>query len=259
LKKNNDGAGIYKNYKLQIETILKNMKINIWKIGTLLLLGIFLLVGGVLLGKFLSNGNNNASTSNQTQNLSKNTNTKQNLSDLDTKKVSGEVFIVTKGSDNVKLGLINVIAVPEEIFESNLKAREIDIKAKIEKAKNSANDCTNKVNAFYEGKYKGDVSSMMSNCGTIFQEVKDLPNLLMDSLPKEVFSTVTNADGKFSFNLPSNGKYTILAKGKRTVGDSEEKYYWLETVDTSKDNQTIILSNNNLVEVTHMRVLFKVF
>ena len=67
------------------------------------------------------------------------------------------------------------------------------------------------------------------------------------SLPNEITKTKTDADGKFSLSLPA-GKYALAARASREVFRDTENYYWLIWVDASSQNQTIMLSNDNLFE-----------
>ena len=59
----------------------------------------------------------------------------------------------------------------------------------------------------------------------------------------------TDADGKFSVNLPRESSFVLAAKAQRMVGDESEMYYWWTTVEIpDKDEFELFLSNDNLVE-----------
>jgi hypothetical protein len=72
-------------------------------------------------------------------------------------------------------------------------------------------------------------------------------------LPEPQQTTKTDADGKFTFKVPS-GAYVLVATSSRNagvdvIGDEsfprKEFYYWMVKVDASSD-QTIMLANDNL-------------
>jgi hypothetical protein len=57
----------------------------------------------------------------------------------------------------------------------------------------------------------------------------------------------TDADGKFAIEVPQTGTFVIAAKAKRSFGDREEDYYWLQPISLDGEQQRIQnLSNNNL-------------
>ena len=66
-----------------------------------------------------------------------------------------------------------------------------------------------------------------------------------DGIPVPVAMANTDADGKFRARLPA-GKYVVAASTARKVGTSEETYYWLVQIDTSRKNESLMLSNDNL-------------
>jgi hypothetical protein len=61
----------------------------------------------------------------------------------------------------------------------------------------------------------------------------------------------TDADGKFVIQIPESGRFVIAAQAKRSVGDSTERYYWLQPISLEGQQQlTQNLSNNNLTSTT---------
>ena len=61
----------------------------------------------------------------------------------------------------------------------------------------------------------------------------------------------TDADGKFVIQIPESGRFVIAAQAKRSVGDSTERYYWLQPTSLEGQQQlTQNLSNNNLTSTT---------
>lgn len=66
-------------------------------------------------------------------------------------------------------------------------------------------------------------------------------------LPKErLLSTKTDADGNFSFDLPTGvaRDYAVISFANRSIPGGEEIYFW--AIKVSKDTRHVILSNDNL-------------
>jgi len=57
----------------------------------------------------------------------------------------------------------------------------------------------------------------------------------------------TDADGKFTMQIPLTGEFVIGAQTDRLVGTETEVYYWLQSVSLEGQQQRVLnLSNNNL-------------
>lgn len=127
-------------------------------------------------------------------------------------EIKGDVFIVTKGAENYKLGLIKVTAIPEDVIQPY-------INNKISQRK----DLTD-----YE------------SAETYFDDVY---------FPQGVTSATTDAEGKFTLKLPKPGRYAIAARAERNVINKTEEYYWLVWINADgRATKTIMLSNNNLTD-----------
>jgi hypothetical protein len=124
--------------------------------------------------------------------------------------LSGEVFVVTAGRENVKLALVEIKAIPEEEINAYLKARYTEIKGYPVPSPNA-------VEKYFSG------------------------------LPSGTATAMTNADGKFTITLPK-GRFVLAAQSFRRVFDSTENYYWLVWVKSDgRQPPPLILSNHNLV------------
>ena len=171
--------------------------------------------------------------------------------------VSGEVFVVTKGAGNMKLALVDVKAIPSQIFYSALESRKQEVQSAIQQRFKNANDCNDLINKFRAGqKVAEGTEALMTRCVGVFREYEALPEILMQKLPAETQSSTSNSEGKFSFKLPQNTKYVILGKGRRSVGDKEENYYWLQDVEINSETTNVMLSNNNLMQPDMTRLAY---
>lgn len=207
-------------------------------------------------------------------------------------ELKGNVFIVTQGAQNIKLGLVEVTAIPEDkiapYIASKKSVREAELKLEYDEAKkqfDTAEQSYNRAESKFDGKKKdtlNDYRDAIEGRGFSDQNSSDLyfvqlerekakrqldessarlndvreklnsilaPEVYFAGLPSGIAKATTDADGKFSIKLPSNGKFAIAAHGQRRVVDSTEEYYWLTwvTMDGS-ESKSIILSNNNLME-----------
>jgi hypothetical protein len=74
------------------------------------------------------------------------------------------------------------------------------------------------------------------------------PDIFYHRLPAPYSSSQTNADGKCEFKLPANKKWIIAAKSERLAAGETEGYVWIvELPENFQSNDTLMLSNNNLL------------
>jgi hypothetical protein len=103
------------------------------------------------------------------------------------------------------------------------------------------------------------VTAARSNAENAEAEVKklqaaldDFPtagDYLNDFSPTASQETKTDSDGKFSFNYPMNGSFTLFATAQRVILNKTETYYWLVNAPTNVAKAQILLSNDNLATV----------
>ena len=212
-------------------------------------------------------------------------------------EISGEVFVVTQGAGNYKLGLVEISAIPEkdiQPFVTALQLKEAEeiktAQAAYDKAKKdtdsaiavysrSVNKYTEQSNYVDTLKNSDHLSGEDLNKG--FKTLNDMnwtedennknkkaaessneallkakidllnaesPERYFTDLPKAITTSTTNSDGKFSLKIPLAGKYALFAKSTRKVGDKNELYYWIVTINANGQPQNLILSNNNTTD-----------
>ncbi|MGD0059678.1 MAG: zinc ribbon domain-containing protein [Verrucomicrobiia bacterium] len=169
--------------------------------------------------------------------------------------LEGEVFIVTKGGQNYKLGLVTVGIEKAEVLRKYLDEVKHDPDVvKRRKAYEAAGAAATA--ALDNWKKLG-----MENDGfPEYEEAQKKASEALDayedflvnvSLSFEVFSaphsTKTDADGHYTMPVPGPGSFVLTARAERDVGDKVEHYYWflpLPPPDRGKIKMT--LSNDNL-------------
>ncbi len=222
--------------------------------------------------------------------------------------VSGQVFIVTKGSENIRLALVVVSAIPYIDMQAHLKLKkqfaieqqnilkpkydiakvEYDIaktQSKEEKAKvaeERAGEAYRSDDSFKSERWEDRAPLKFTNPQKKIeymqameeaQRIRAQPDNLdyslklrnyedlkrqynfynMDNfasllpLPLGIAQSKTDADGKFSLNIPV-GKYMFVANARRDVSGTTEQYQWLVLVDASLHTQPLLLSNDNLMQ-----------
>ena len=113
-------------------------------------------------------------------------------------------------------------------------------KAEWQKSKNKADSF---VEPLEENQRKTDFDTgQLQNWPTV------QPQTYFTSLSTPLAISKTDADGKFSFQMPTKGESILVAQAQRQVTDHVEKYFWLIRVH-SDGNPTmqVMLSNDNLI------------
>lgn len=202
--------------------------------------------------------------------------------------ISGQVFVVTQGKENIKLALVKISAIPENDIIQYLNAshgngleqqkillpelefakkesdmasaerasadREFDKAAERRIAANYSND----IHAYDDAYYKAadNALALARISGSKSGSYKAIKNKFdYFDTPKYFFESlptpidISKTDADGKFTLSlPPGKYAIAATSSREVFKNTESYYWLVWVNTSLRNQSLILSNDNLFE-----------
>lgn len=119
--------------------------------------------------------------------------------------VSGEIYIVTRGHDTIKLSATNIFFVPLKDVEEHLHNRNVV-------------DVTDHEEVYF----------------------------YLKDMPASKYAAYSDADGKFSVELPA-GQYAAFALSQRRVFDTTEFYQWLVKVDANGETR-LTLNNGNLVD-----------
>jgi hypothetical protein len=192
--------------------------------------------------------------------------------------LTGEVFIVTREAQNIKLGLVTVAAVPEDSVKKHVEKKAQFAASQRKKlddalraartaeasARKERDSMANFVRALAgldmspnsdQSKAKEGIDSDFA-ARTIQLREAEAAREYLDSelyftdLPPSVAAAKTNADGIFNMTLPRNRRFALAARGERLVGGDTEKYFWLIWVSLEgKSANRVLLSNHNLTTV----------
>lgn len=178
------------------------------------------------------------------------------------REVSGQVFVVTRGGESIKLGLVEVrlyeASQAERAFtdwrqsvegECEPKFNELERQARVILAEAERRENGTREQNFHEQLDAG----LVRQTAVIY--LSDIPGrrpalfngaAALRNLPKEALARAkTDAEGKFSMAVPRFGSYVIVAAARREIGGETENYYW--AVRLRKGEGQILLNNDNLV------------
>jgi hypothetical protein len=152
--------------------------------------------------------------------------------------IEGQVFVVTKGRDNIRLGGETVgIFTDSDVHKSSLwlewSNQLAEAQSKVDKAWTSRSGTTE------------DPATLTFERDTLFDRL-NWPNGASAFNYSSIEKAVTDADGRFKVTVSKRTKPVwIVVSAKRQVMDEEEKYMWFESIDTDKDTVDVILSTQN--------------
>lgn len=200
--------------------------------------------------------------------------------------VKGDVFIVTKGGESFKLGLVAVSLIHEEALveylnnrrnegselaaklgkslaqqEELLVQRERESQALEAKAKAAFNTALNSptVDRLWEiqkaaksahSAAEDEVYKLSDEISVVKFQIANLKSaeFYFEELPLPFKTAKTNAEGLFSIIMDaemSASKVWIAASASRSVGKSQEDYFWLLPLRRSSNSASTVVSLNN--------------
>lgn len=185
--------------------------------------------------------------------------------------LDGEVFIVTKGGESIKLGLVEVAIIPMEQLKLHLQSKAAARENEYERLnplikENEAiverldKETPETFNAYMNSHGDPEKKKKYEQTEKEFSDARSKGIALAEEhlwyysgefyfkgIPAPSRTTKTNSDGRFRLLIPSAGEYAIAAVASRHIMGETERYYWLLKVDSKAGtSQTIMLSNDNL-------------
>jgi len=169
-------------------------------------------------------------------------------------ELKGQIFVVTRGRENIKLGNVEVSV----YLESALVSVKDEITKSLVEHKKRREAAVDEIRSIQRAQFRAngvDVSDVTTPQIELLREMMDSRGALFSTISSAghgglIAKTTTDADGRFSLRLPlGKGPFAIVAQSSRMVFDKKEQYYWL-IEDFSLDGakyKEIILSNTNLM------------
>jgi len=200
--------------------------------------------------------------------------------------VKGDVFIVTKGGESFRLGLVAVSLLNEEVLVEHLNKRRSEgseLAAKLGKTlvqqeellarqEGEARSLEAKSKATFDTALKNPTADRLWEINRAAQSAYDAARdaasklelglydlkfqighlksarFYFEGLPLAFKAAKTNAEGQFSIILDaesSQSKACLVASASRTVGKSQEDYFWLLPLRRSPNSASTVVSLNN--------------
>jgi hypothetical protein len=183
------------------------------------------------------------------------------------REIQGQVFIVTKRGQSIKLGLVEVFAYNRGEVDEALKKVDERLKRSREGSRVISEAADKLVKQAEEA--APPLSDAHNEAFSLKLDLMDFQHLLkrrenylfssqpyFAALPTPVARAKTDADGNFVIDVPLLGQFVIGARAQRAVGDEIEHYAWLITTDRA-GSQKLTLSNDNLTSAGGENSLLK--
>ncbi len=179
-------------------------------------------------------------------------------------EVTGQIFVITQGRDNIKMGGVKVLVVPDVDFQN---AKEV-LTWMQQEAKDEAQ---RKADSDHMTKFINEVIELEKTSSLIIPELSKIRESvikeseitfgLVDSAMKRDLITrawikmfpsdvkkielITDADGRFT--LPINGIAWFYASAERRVGNESEEYLWLKGFEApdGASKASLVISNDD--------------
>lgn len=153
------------------------------------------------------------------------------VSDGKERVVSGQCFVVTKGRQNYKMGLVRVLLYPEAAFDAYSKEitrRRLQYLTAVANAREVAGKRRLPTDLYPEG-----VDAYLHESWS--------------ALPPGDATSQTDADGNFTIKHFVTGRFVLFARAERSVGSKTEYYVWAVSSADIEDSGRVFLSNDNMM------------
>ncbi len=200
-------------------------------------------------------------------------------------EVRGEIFIVTEGRTNVRLGAVDVF-----VFQKSFVARVLDeTRRAITEETKLAESAVQKADAVLttrQAEYdrlQAEYTGLMKNWKRLSakrarddgdrlralirlaeegvlaeRKARDVaalalerarasggPHRYIDAMTRPMLSTKTNSDGRFSVSIPRDCDPVLVAWAERLVGRTREVYHWIVPIQKSRTEANEVVLSNH--------------
>src|SRR4030095_3583161 len=187
-------------------------------------------------------------------------------------ELTGDVFVVTPRRRRHSLGLVVLSAIPEELLKQHLERktaqgelerrklqREIDALARILEEARTEEDRLWKIQERDKDNLRKANSWSLAYNRTklITRQLEDLRarggqlksgEHFFQDLPSAIASAKTQVDGKFTLTIPRDGRYGIVARASRELGEEKKTYHWFVWVSLDgRYSKRLVLNDENIV------------
>lgn len=187
-------------------------------------------------------------------------------------ELTGDVFVITSRSRRHSVGGVVLNAIPEDLLKQHLERktaqcelerrrlqREIDALAttlegvrieedRLWKIQDLDKDNMRKANAWSVAyNRKNNITRQLEELRARQAQLISGEQFFQD-LPSAISSAKTHADGKFTLAIPRDGRYGIVARASRELGQEKRIYCWFVWVSLDgKLSKRLELNDDNIV------------
>jgi hypothetical protein len=176
----------------------------------------------------------------------------ENYKSAQKKRITGQVFIATKGAQSYKFGAVIV-----SLFDNGAIQR---IKASCDAFVQAIGRLSPEWTAADADEDSANgVSGEPTSILVLLPELKGLTltSTYYKALPAPITTSETDADGRFTLDIPSSGTFVLAAFASRTVGLDTERYSWLVPLEDEGPEHQVLLSNNNVLPEIRLEDIVK--
>jgi formylglycine-generating enzyme required for sulfatase activity len=165
------------------------------------------------------------------------------------REVSGQVFVVTKGGENVKLGLVGIHVIDER-WLAEIAARLLGEAQKSKAGESLLLQLESEVKAMVSTVPEAYAAPVRRIAEDAFRRRQGVAGFSGGTLSRRFLAELpaamaqTDADGLFTVEASSSA--WMAARGERRAGSSTETYLWLIPLKT--DAKKLLVSNDRLLE-----------
>jgi hypothetical protein len=194
------------------------------------------------------------------------------LGEVCAKEIQGEVFIVTRAHQTVRLALVPTSVYPRDQVESVIKSVDSELSEErkkipplqksLESASGHVEEAAVKLSANPEGDDGRRAMELVTELALLTARASQRADFVLGSGPyfkklselRPVATAKTDADGKFRVEIPDSGEFALVAYSEREAVGETENYFWivpaLERTDLTNENLTSSTNEASLLHVT---------
>jgi hypothetical protein len=195
------------------------------------------------------------------------------------RQITGQVFVITKAHESVKLGLVPIGVYPRDQIQSVIENTDSELnedRRKIKDLMNSIHNAYIIAEKMHDRLWAEATSSSYDRnrynaARSALNLQKEISHLETAAMRRShylqgssiyfkklaeyhpIATTKTDADGEFSIEVPGSGDLAIVAVAQRQTPNSVENYFWIvpaaDHVDLSNDNLTSATAGASILHV----------
>lgn len=187
-------------------------------------------------------------------------------------ELTGDVFVVTSRRRRHSFGLVVLNAIPEDLLKQHLERKTAECELEGRRVQRefgvlatALEEARTEEDRLWKIQERDKDNLRKANAWSVaYNKTKNLTRQLEDlrmrrgqlisgehffqDLPSAISSTKTHADGTFTLAIPRDGRYGIVARASRELGEEQEIYFWFVWVSLDgRPSKRLVLNDDNIV------------